>query len=40
MDDLNPIPADLGFSATDAALLLIGFAAGFCVALLAGWAFV
>lgn len=39
MDDLNPIPADLGFSATDAALLLLGFAAGFLVALAAGWAF-
>lgn len=40
MDDLNQIPADLGFSATDAALLLIGFAAGSLVTYLVGLAFV
>lgn len=40
MDDLNPIPDDLGFNASDAALLVIGFAAGSLVTYLVGLAFV
>ena len=40
MDDLEPFPKDIGFSATDAALLLIGFAAGALVTYLIGLALI